>query len=300
MTGMAMYADLMARMWDLHVRGESDAVRDAYSKFLLMRNVNQQIPGADLYVMHKRGIFKTTTARTGGAAAWKPKPLSLTPDAIAEIEYRFAALKPYLSTASPLTNQLKTTRTQSTQERAKKLGESKTLRPSGFAFKGSWTVFTILSTIRRPVHHLPAEQRQLALEILERVGRDRVHVAVPDRDVGVLARLDRSDAVLEKHLMRGPDRERAQRGLDVHRFGGAERRGAVGAVQRLARDRRPEAVSRRERRHVVVGPARPLDALRHVGAKRIQAEAALRPEVAGVVVADPPGEGRLRFRIPGV
>ena len=44
MTGMAMYADLMARLWELHVRGDSDAVRDAYSRFLLMRNVNQQIP----------------------------------------------------------------------------------------------------------------------------------------------------------------------------------------------------------------------------------------------------------------
>ena len=95
-----MYADLMARMWDLHVRGESEALRDAYSRFLLMRNLNQQIPGADLFVMQKRGVFKTTTTRTGGAAAWKAKPLSLTPEAIAEIEYRFAALKPYLSTAS--------------------------------------------------------------------------------------------------------------------------------------------------------------------------------------------------------
>ena len=66
----------MARMWDLHVRGESDALRDAYSRFLLMRNLNEQIPGADLYVMQKRGIFKTTTTRTGGAAAWKPKPLT--------------------------------------------------------------------------------------------------------------------------------------------------------------------------------------------------------------------------------
>ena len=97
MTGMAMYADLMARLWDLHLRGESDALRDAYSRFLLMRNLNQQIPGADLFVMKKRGLFKTTTTRSGGAAAWKAKPLSLTPDAIAEIEYRFAALKPYLS-----------------------------------------------------------------------------------------------------------------------------------------------------------------------------------------------------------
>jgi 1-pyrroline-4-hydroxy-2-carboxylate deaminase len=100
MTGMAMYADLMARLWDLHVGGQSEAVRDAYSRFLLMRNLNQQIPGADLFVMQKRGVFKTTTTRTGGAAAWKAKPLSLTPEAIAEIEYRFAALKPYLSVSS--------------------------------------------------------------------------------------------------------------------------------------------------------------------------------------------------------
>ncbi len=96
MTGMAMYADLMARMWELHVRGDADTLRDAYSRFLLMRNLNEQIPGVDLYVMKKRGIFKTTTTRTGGAAAWKVKRLTLTPDAIAEIEYRFAALKPYL------------------------------------------------------------------------------------------------------------------------------------------------------------------------------------------------------------
>jgi dihydrodipicolinate synthase/N-acetylneuraminate lyase len=97
MTGMAMYADLMARLWNLHERGERELVRDAYSKFLLMRNINEQIPGADLFVMQQRGVFKTTTTRTGGAAAWKPKTLRLTPEAIAEIEYRFAALKPYLS-----------------------------------------------------------------------------------------------------------------------------------------------------------------------------------------------------------
>ena len=78
MTGMAMYADLMARMWELHVAGDADRLRDAYSRFLLMRNINQQIPGADLYVMQKRGIFKSTTTRTGGVAAWKPKALSVT------------------------------------------------------------------------------------------------------------------------------------------------------------------------------------------------------------------------------
>jgi dihydrodipicolinate synthase/N-acetylneuraminate lyase len=97
MTGMAMYADLMARMWELHEAGKTADVRDAYSKFLLMRNLNQQIPGTDLFIMQKRGIFKTTTTRTGGAAAWKPKRLTFTRDEIAEIDYRFAALQPLLA-----------------------------------------------------------------------------------------------------------------------------------------------------------------------------------------------------------
>jgi len=58
-TGMGMYADLMGRMWELHERGEHEQVRDAYSRFLLMRNLNESIPGTD--------------------------------------EFRFAALKPFLS-----------------------------------------------------------------------------------------------------------------------------------------------------------------------------------------------------------
>ena len=99
-TGMAMYPDLMARIWALHEQGNKDAVRDAYSKFLLMRNVAQQIPGADLYLLKKRGVFKTMAARTGGAAAWKVKTFELAPDEIAEIDFRFAALKPYLKVTS--------------------------------------------------------------------------------------------------------------------------------------------------------------------------------------------------------
>lgn len=93
-TGNAMYADLMARMWDLHERGKVEESRDAFSKFLLMRNASQQIPGADLYVMKKRGIFKTTAARRDGRKVAEAK---LSPEAIAEIEFRFAALQPYLS-----------------------------------------------------------------------------------------------------------------------------------------------------------------------------------------------------------
>ena len=99
-TGMAMYPDLMARIWALHEQGDADAVRDAYGRFLLMRNLSQQIPGVDLYLLKKRGVFKTTAFRTGGAAAWKVNSIELSPDAIAEVEYRFAALKPYVKVTS--------------------------------------------------------------------------------------------------------------------------------------------------------------------------------------------------------
>ncbi len=99
-TGNAMYADLMARMWDLHTRGRGEELRDAYSKFLLMRNLDEQVPGTSLYVMKKRGIFKTTVTRAGALVAGQPPKINqvtLPPDAIDEIEFRFASLKPYLS-----------------------------------------------------------------------------------------------------------------------------------------------------------------------------------------------------------
>jgi 1-pyrroline-4-hydroxy-2-carboxylate deaminase len=100
-TGNAMYADLMARMWDLHTRGKADELRDAYSRFLLMRNLDEQVPGTALYVMKKRGIFKTSAIRAGAPVPGQPPTVSqvvLPQDAVDEIEYRFAALRPYLVT----------------------------------------------------------------------------------------------------------------------------------------------------------------------------------------------------------
>jgi 4-hydroxy-tetrahydrodipicolinate synthase len=101
-TGMGMYADLFASMWQMHERGQHDQARDAYARFLLMRNLNEAIPGTDLYIMKKRGIFKTTVRRTSAPAAGAPAKLTeFKPDAIelAEIEHRFAALAPYLTKA---------------------------------------------------------------------------------------------------------------------------------------------------------------------------------------------------------
>jgi dihydrodipicolinate synthase/N-acetylneuraminate lyase len=101
-TGNAMYADLMARMWDLHARGKSEDLRDAYSRFLLMRNLEEQVPGTSLYVMKKRGIFKTTVTRAGAPVPGQPpkvNQVTLPPDALDELEFRFAALRPYLVTS---------------------------------------------------------------------------------------------------------------------------------------------------------------------------------------------------------
>lgn len=92
-TGNAMYADVMARAWDLHERGRADELRDLFGRFLLIRNLSDHIPGADLYIMQKRGVFKTMVTRTAAGL----KTLTFSPDEIAEIEYRFEALKPYLS-----------------------------------------------------------------------------------------------------------------------------------------------------------------------------------------------------------
>lgn len=99
-TGNAMYADLMAKIWSLHEEGKAEALRDAFSKLLLMRNLEEQIPGASLYIMKKRGVFKTTVRRTSApASGTAPKLSKFEPTEVekAEIEYRYAALQPYLT-----------------------------------------------------------------------------------------------------------------------------------------------------------------------------------------------------------
>lgn len=102
-TGNAMYADIMAKLWELHLHGDRDALRDLFSRFLLLRNLREQIPGADLYVLRKRGIFKTATTRVDPKPHETPRvqALSLSKDEVDEIEYRYAALSPYLSTITP-------------------------------------------------------------------------------------------------------------------------------------------------------------------------------------------------------
>lgn len=99
-TGMGMYADLFGRMWTLHEQGKHDEVRDLYARFLLMRNLNESVPGTDLYVMKQRGVFKTTARRTAAPQPGQPvKVTEFTPTRTeeAEILFRYDAIKAYLT-----------------------------------------------------------------------------------------------------------------------------------------------------------------------------------------------------------
>lgn len=87
-TGGAMYGDIYAQIWELHQANKLPEARDLYAKLLLMLNLDQDIPGTRLYIMKKRNIFKTTVSRE--------HEYKLSPGEIAEIEYRYDALSPYL------------------------------------------------------------------------------------------------------------------------------------------------------------------------------------------------------------
>jgi len=82
------FADIYAQLWTLHEGGQMDKVRDLFSKLTLLTTLEQQIPGMRLYVMKKRGVFKTMLSRR---SEFKPAP-----EATQEIDETLAMLKPYL------------------------------------------------------------------------------------------------------------------------------------------------------------------------------------------------------------
>lgn len=88
MTGGAMYGDVYANMWRLHNEGRMEELRDCYSALLLIQNLDNLIPGVRLYVLQKRGIFKTISSRRG--------EYTFSPQQVAEIEYRLEALRTWM------------------------------------------------------------------------------------------------------------------------------------------------------------------------------------------------------------
>ena len=67
---------------------EAAELRDLFGKLLLMLNLDATIPGVRLYMLKKRGIFSTTKSRRGDYA--------FSAQDVAEIEYRWEGLAPYL------------------------------------------------------------------------------------------------------------------------------------------------------------------------------------------------------------
>jgi dihydrodipicolinate synthase/N-acetylneuraminate lyase len=96
MTAQGMYGDVMVAIWNLYQSGRREQAADAFSKLLLMKNCEAQIPGTERYIFKKRGVFKSTAQRRGAPVGKVVVP-ELAADAIAEIEFRFATLKPYLT-----------------------------------------------------------------------------------------------------------------------------------------------------------------------------------------------------------
>ena len=86
--GGVPYAEIYTQLWDLNREGKFDQQRELFSKLLLMLNLDHEIPGVRAYILKKRGLFKTTVSREAD--------YQLGPQAIAEIDYNFEALKPYL------------------------------------------------------------------------------------------------------------------------------------------------------------------------------------------------------------
>lgn len=108
-TERAVYSDVLTRVWDLMQSGKDpDTVRDIHAKLMLLFNLGQHLPGGDLrgfqlHLWKKRGVFKNMISRDYGPNRSIPgKPivseLKLRDDEIAEIDFRFEALKPYLKT----------------------------------------------------------------------------------------------------------------------------------------------------------------------------------------------------------
>jgi 4-hydroxy-tetrahydrodipicolinate synthase len=80
--------DVYVRIWDLYQSGKKPEALEAFARLMLLVNLDSQIPGVFQYLMKLRGVFKTTVSRQ--------REYKYTPEAAAEIEFNFAALKPYL------------------------------------------------------------------------------------------------------------------------------------------------------------------------------------------------------------
>lgn len=105
-TERVAYADVLVRMWAALERGDHVEADEIFSRYLLMMNLKETMPGSDLrgfnlYAMRKRGVFKNYVSRDYVDAKktpgkWKLVEEKFTAAEIREIEDRFSRLVPYM------------------------------------------------------------------------------------------------------------------------------------------------------------------------------------------------------------
>ena len=91
----AQFTDVYVAVWDLYQSGQKEKARAVFGSLLLMLNVMRQFHGVPQYIMKKRGVFKTTVGRNRSG---ERTDINLKPDEMAEIDWNFEALKPFLRT----------------------------------------------------------------------------------------------------------------------------------------------------------------------------------------------------------
>ena len=84
----APYSDIYAQIWNLYQSGQRDAARELFGRLLVLINMETQASGTRQYIMKKRGVFKTTGSRQ--------KEGNLPAEAMAEIDFNFEGLRPFL------------------------------------------------------------------------------------------------------------------------------------------------------------------------------------------------------------
>src|ERR1035438_7150179 len=144
---------------------------------------------------------------------------------------------------------------------------------------------------------MSSQQRHLTLQVSNIIGRHAVEIAIPDRSVRILARLDGTNLILQKQLPRSPRRIRPKRDMNIHGLRGPERLRPVNTFQSFTFDGRPDTIASRIRRDRIVRSPSPQNPLREKSLQRYQTKRALRTKIAGVIVANPPCEPRLQLRV---
>lgn len=84
----SVLSDIYRVVWDCYQGGKLEQAREVFSKLMLIVNIDSQIPGTFAYLMKKRGVFKTTVSRLHS--------VTLTREAIDEIDWNYASLTPWL------------------------------------------------------------------------------------------------------------------------------------------------------------------------------------------------------------